>query len=273
MQRGRRDRYLYPDKAKEMNPRQFLIPVLLTALLSVSCKSRNEKAEVRQAEKTYPTGRYVNQTFLDEMADSLGFTPRYFCLQMHFVDSGRVFIDRGFEGDTLRYKFDGDAYRILQATSAGDMAFTIGGNGSLVLDDSAFTGTPRRSSFTKLGEGQDAAKAWNGMINERMASGGYEILDKGKASGKKAVLSSDGSVSGLNDYASYELCHTGDCLQTTSPYRHIMYLIKADGTRDTYAFTVEKGRAGLKIFKVGAPIPGTKGERKVLDLVYDLRRN
>jgi hypothetical protein len=247
--------------------------MILIALLSwASCKPKGEKTASGAAEKPTLTGQYVNQTFLDEMSDSLGFTPRYFCLRMHFTDGGRVFIDRGFEGDTLDYTWEGGAFRLLKASTLGDMAIETGGNGTLILNDSAFTGTSRRSAFVRLEEGVDAAKSWSGMVNERMASGEYEILVKGKASGKKAVLSSDGSVSGLPGYISYELCHTGDCLQTTLPYRHIIYLIKADGTRETFAYTVEKEKAALKIFKVGAPIPGVKGERKVLELVHDLKK-
>ena len=255
-----------------MNAKQFLPAVIATVLLASSCKPGSEKVQKPQAEKPSLSGRYVNQTFLDEMSDSLGFTPRYYCLQMHFVDSARVFIDRGFEGDTLDYIREGDSFKLVGASSLGDMSISTAEDGRLVLNDSAFTGTGRRSSFARLEEGQDAAKAWTRMINERMASGEYEIIDKGKTTGKKASLSPDGSVTGLADYVAYELCYTGDCLQTTMPYRNIMYLIKADGTRDTFAYNIGNGRKGLQIFAVGDPIPGTKGERKVLGIVHDLRK-
>jgi hypothetical protein len=52
----------------------------------------------------------------------------------------------------------------------------------------------------------------------------------------------------------YELCYTGDCLQTTMPYRHIMYLIKADGTRNTFAYNIG---LGAMIRAVGRKVLGS----------------
>lgn len=250
-----------------------ILPAAIAILLfAASCKPRSGETDAPKAAEPGLSGRYVNQTFLDEMSDSLGFTPRYYCLQMQFVDSHRVFIDRGFEGDTLRYTSQGDSFKLVNASSLGDMTFAIGEQGRIVLNDSAFNGTPRLSTFTRLDDGQDAAEAWTRMVNERMVSGDYGLFEKEKATGRKVSLGADGSVSGLSDYVSYELCHTGDCLQTTVPYSHILFLTKADGTRDTFAYTVEKGKSGMKVFGVGKPIPDTKGERKILSLVYDLRR-
>ena len=255
-----------------MKTGRILPAAIAICLLTASCKPRSGNAEAPQNVKQTLSGRYVNQTFLDEMSDSLGFTPRYYCLQMHFVDSQRVFIDRGFEGDTLDYTREGDSFKLVNASSLGNMTFTIGEQGRLILNDSAFNGTPRLSSFTRLEDGRDAAKEWTRMVNERMASGEYELFEKGKATGRKVSLGADGSVRGLSDYVAYELCHTGDCLQTTVPYSHILFLTKADGKRETFAYETEKDRTGLKIYAVGDPIPGTKGERKVLGMTYELKR-
>ena len=255
-----------------MKTGRILPAAIAICLLAASCKPRSGDTDAPKTAEPGLSGRYVNQTFLDEMADSLGFTPRYYCLQMHFVDSHRVFIDRGFEGDTLEYKSEGESFKLANASSLGDMTFTIGEQGRLFLNDSAFNGTPRLSSFTRLEDGRDAAKEWTRMVNERMVSGDYGLFEKEKATGIKVSLGADGSVRGLSDYVSYELCHTGDCLQTTVPYSHIVFLTKADGSRDTFAYTFEKGKTGMKIFGVGKPIPDTKGERKILALVYDLRK-
>ena len=256
-----------------MNPRNTLATAAIALLFTASCRQGADKTDGAKESEASLSGRFVNQTFLSEMADSLGYTPRYFCFQMHFVEGGRVFIDRGFEGDTLQYTRDGDRFRLVGASSMGDMAFDVKDDSTtLVLVDSAFTGVARNSSFTRLPNGDDPAKAWVAMVNDRMVAGEYEIMQKGKPTAKKVRFHSDGSVSGLDGYTRYELCHTGDCLQTTQPYRHVMYLLKEDGSRTTLAFTIENSGTGLKVYGVGDPIEGTKGERKVLAMVYDLKK-
>jgi hypothetical protein len=253
-----------------MFARIVLLPFLLIVISFSACRNK----AVKQAEPVILQGRYINQTFLEKSAESLDFSSPGYCFQLVFGDGKKVFVDRGFEGDSLSVAYENGKIRLLNATSTGDLPILpdTDGKGFMLLD-SSFTGKPYVSHFIRSEDTIDSVPALIRKLNEQMIAGSYVVYDKEKSLNKTVNFLSSGKVTGIPGFDTYVLCFTGDCMQTTQPYYNTITLSGAAGSTVTYAYKMEKGTGSLKLFSIEPPIPGTKGERKVKDLVYDLRKN
>lgn len=253
-----------------MNMKYSLLTTVSIVIFLSACKNKSK-------EQTAPVllqGRYVNQTFLDKNADSMNFATPGYCFQLVFVDGNKVFVDRGFEGDTLYVGQEKDRLSLLKATFNGDLPILPDADGKgLVLLDSSVTGKPYVSRFVKVEDQKEGVPTLVWMVNEQMVAGTYTLHEKGASTDRKVSFLPSGSVSGLDGFDSYTLCFTGDCMQTTLPYFNTLTLSGPAGKSATYAYSVDKGKSKLSLYAIEDPIPDTKGERKVKDLVFDLRKN
>ena len=248
------------------NIASYFFPVIALMVLS-SCKDTVKK----EAEKMVLQGRIVNQTFLDENKDSLNFSPPAYSFQLYFTGSDKVFVDRGFEGDTLTYAVENGNVVLLNATFHGNMTILADADGQgFTLVDTAFTGKSVPSHYIRVEDMSNGIPVWISLINDQMVAGHYQLLEKGSASGKKVHFLPSGKIEGLKGYRDYAICYTGDCMQTTIPYHNIMTMTTDEGNSMTFAYTVEKGKKSLKIFSIEEPKPGIKGERKLKEPLFEL---
>ena len=244
----------------------FFLSVFGLMVLS-SCNSVAKK----EPKKSLFEGRFVNQTFLDENNDSLDFSTPAYSFQLYFAGVDKVFVDRGFEGDTLTYAAENGNIFLQNASFHGDMTIVADADGQgLTLMDTAFTGKSIPSHYIRVDDLRDGIPVLTYLINDQMVAGNYQLLEKGSASGKKVQFLSNGKIEGLKGYRQYVLCYTGDCMQTTLPYHNIMTMTTDEGNAVTFAYVVGKEKKSLTIFAIEEPKQGIKGERRLKEPVFEL---
>jgi len=251
----------------EMQKKNIFLLSVMGLIVLASCKNTAKK----EVDKTVLQGRFVNQTFLDENKDSLNFSPRAYSFQFYFVGSEKVFVDRGFEGDTLTYAAENGNLVLKNASFHGDMTIVADADGKgFILMDTAFTGKSTSSHYIRVDDMRDGIPVWTSLINDQMVAGNYQLMEKGNASGKKVRFLPSGNIEGLKGYRDYTLCYTGDCMQTTLPYHNIITMTTDEGNAVTFAYVVEKEKKSLTIFAIEEQKPGIKGERRLKESVFEL---
>jgi hypothetical protein len=241
----------------------------LLITMVVSC---GKKVEKKPDEKKYLTGRYVNNTVLMKMADTIPGGVPYYCLEINFTKPDSVTIETGFEVATLAYKQVGDHYSILGASQLGDMNFMINADSSLVLVDSAWTEVHSNSAFKKVPNENGRDWVFEKYVNEAMVAGEYVVYAGEKPTTQKVQFTADGKVTGLQNYRDYSVCYSGDCVGTTIPLSNTMLLGSTDGQLTEFAFQLNKKQGTLQLYALEEPKPDVKGERKIKELVFDLRK-
>ncbi len=246
----------------------LLLFVLLANMLFFSCINKENKTESSQGIK----GLFVNNTFLEKISDTIpGGVPSY-CLEMNFISADSVDIDNGFEGYKLAYKKDGSNYILLKASWKGDMIFTINRDSSISLMDSAWTGIQSYSEFKKVPENKEHKSVFETYLNEKMIAGEYILYKDNKSTQQKIIFTADGGVTGLEDYATYSLCYSGDCIGETNPVSNYIYFSSRSNVQTDYAFKIDKKNKMLRFFSIAAPIKDIKGDREIKEKVFDLKK-
>lgn len=214
------------------------------------------------------TGRYINQTFIDQVADSIpGLIPIY-CYEMNFADADSVTILYGFEQAKLAYKKSGNKYLLQKALKDKDMVFTVHADHTITLIDSAWNNTHTNSRFTAGKNDTDFTSA----LNRKMIAGTYDHVMAGKASPQKVVFKEDGTVTGLAKFTTYSLCYSGDCVGDIYPISNSITLSNDKKETVSFAFKKDNKQKRLGIYYIEAPVQDIKGERAIKGIAFDLRQ-
>ena len=232
----------------------------LSAIFLLGCSQNSED------ENPKLTGKFVNETFLKQVSDSIpGLIPVY-CYQLDFDGTDSVDILYGFEQAKLAYQKTGNKYKLIKALQDKDMTFTLNDDNTITLVDSAWNGTNKNSKF------KGSTTNFVTSLNQQMIAGEYELYKDGKQTSQKVIFNADGNVSGLEKFTNYTLCYSGDCVGEIYPISTSITFSNAKTETVMYAFKIDKNRKTLGIYHIEAPVKDIKGERAVKDIAFDLRK-
>lgn len=249
---------------------------LLMCLPFVNCGNpKSNKPVVNTGIK----GRFVNQTFLQQVPDSIAGTIQAYCYEMNFVSPDSVVINYGFEEGTLAYKQEGDHYRLI-----GALPFILNTDGSITLKDSIWvvrgdtiwTGAPLNSKFIKAPDSKGQEWVFDQYLNERMIAGIYQLYKEGKPIESKVIFNKDGSVSGLENYIAYSICYSGDCVGETEKLYNLISFNTNENAVKAYAFEIDKNKT-ISFYNIGPSLKDVagndlKGGKAIEEKVFELRR-
>ncbi|MDQ3022419.1 MAG: hypothetical protein M3R36_17910 [Bacteroidota bacterium] len=219
-------------------------------------------------------GRYINETYLDQIPDSIPGLVAAYCLEMNFHNSDSVEIFNGFEEYKLAYKKDGNKYLLINASRGKDFTFVLNVEGSILLIDSAWTGNSVNSTFikTKLNSRYGSKWIFDQYVNEKIIAGDYTLFENDSSVNQTVSFMPDGTVTGLENYSTYMVRYSGDCVGETNPVSNTITLKSNDGRNDTYAFIIDRKNNLLSIYEIAPPVEDIKGEREILNLKFDSRK-
>ena len=246
----------------------FLIALFTNIELALcACKGNNDGNEhgIR--------GRFVNNTVLKDIADTIpGGIPAY-CFEMNFISDDTVEISNGFEDYKLEYIRVGGSYLLFKASEEGSMPFKLINDSTLILADTSWTNNAYNSEFKKVPDNKQQKWVFDYYLNQVMVVGEYTLYKKNKPLPQKVVFKVDGHVSGLDDYTTYSICYSGDCIgETLPPSNTITFKSNNEKTTD-FAFKINKKNKSIFIFKIAPPLKDVEGERAIKEMVYELRKN
>ncbi|MBK8552200.1 MAG: hypothetical protein IPL53_14525 [Ignavibacteria bacterium] len=253
----------------------FKIKSLLIAipvcLLSLFCITDNCPADNADG----ITGRYINISFLENIADSIAGSIPFYCVEMNFDGSDSAEIFNGFEEYKLLYVKEGDDYILQNAAQGNDMPFMIANDSTIILIDTIWTGSPGMSVFQKVNSNvlinSNKKHVIDYFINGFMISGDYQLYNSDTAGGFVSFRN-DGSVTGLENFTTYFICYSGDCVGETEPMSNTITFTRINRETVTYAFSINKDDGLIDMFNIAPPVKDIKGERAILDKAFSLKR-
>jgi len=241
----------------------FLFATVIPLSFYTSCKEKEE---------TGLTGRFINESFLRQVSDSIpGLIPVY-CYEMNFSSADSVDILYGFEKARLAYKKSGNKYILIKALQEKDMVFTVNENQTITLIDSAWNGNNKNSTFSESTNKGNPEADFISNLNSEIIAGDYNVFKANKPTGKKISFKEDGTVSGIEKFSRYTLCYSGDCVGEIYPISNSITLTGDKNESVTYAFKSDKTNKTIGIYHIEAPVQDIKGERAIKELAFDLRK-
>jgi len=215
-------------------------------------------------------GKFVNQTYLRTIPDSIPGLVSAYCYEMDFISDDSVKVLYGFEEATLGYKKKGNHYELVNALRDKNMPFSFNDDGTLILTDSTWNERSENSTFSKSGISADWK--FDNYINQKMIAGTYLLYKDDKPASQKIIFNTDGTVTGLQNFKSYKICYSGDCVAETYPISNNITFTDDKNVTSVFAFDIDRKNKTLKINKIESPIPDTKGERAIKEIAFDLRQ-
>lgn len=251
----------------------LFLNVFITIMLFQACGNKKDmhKGNIVIA------GRYINNTVLNKISDTiiLGNIPHY-CYEINFIGADSVDINNGFEEYKLFYKKDSNNHYLLQKASyKGDMFFTISGDSTFILKDSAWNNIPTNTEFKRVPDNRAEKWVFDYYLNAKAIAGKYRIYKNNKPTQQYVIFKADGNVIGLKDYNTYNLCYAGDCLGETRIESNVISLSGNNTKSETtceYAYKMDRRNGILCIYALAAPIKDIEGEREIIGKVFDLRQ-
>lgn len=257
----------------------FCSLIYIAALLVTSCNSSKSNHHV-----TSISGRYINETFLQQIPDSVAGSIQGYCYEMNFISADSVMINYGFEQGTLKYEKRGDRnYALLAAARNYDLTFTLNEDSTITLHDSTWVmldsswiGAPLNSTFKKVPDKSGFTWIFQQYLNEKFIAGNYSLYKEGSPKSDEVVFTTDGEVSGLADYNTYNICFSGDCVAETEKPHNIISFGNDGNIVDSYVFKVNPENRNIAFYALGDQLKGADGEplkggRIVGKLVFELK--
>jgi len=252
----------------------FFYAVIALVQLTSCASNTNEKSnnQSQPDSSRSATGVYINNAILQGSDTTiLDSVPRY-CVEIHFISPDSLEIGDGFEDpEMLYYKKEGDRYCIPHACALGDMFFTLTHDNTLMLEDSAWNHITSNSEFKKVPENKAHQWLFDYYLNDKMIAGSYFIYSNDKATQQKVTFTTDGQVTGLGKYATYELCYAGDCANWTLTPANIIGFKSNNGSSTGYAFKIDKKNKKLTMYSIATPKKDEEGGA-IMGLAFDLRQ-
>lgn len=256
--------------------------ILGSGFLLTNCNSNSTSQHTKQ---TGINGRYINETFLKQVPDSVAGSIQGYCYEMNFISADSVVINYGSEHGTLAYlQKSENSYVLLAAQQGNDLNFTVNGDSTITLHDSSWIfrdstwiGARLHSKFKKVPDVSDVEWVFNRYLNEKVIAGHYILDLEEKPKDQHVVFQSDGKVNGLFRYTTYAICFSGDCIGETQKPSNIISLSKADGLVDTFVFTIDSRKNKIAFFALGHLLKDhsgqvMKGGRGIGQLVFELEK-
>ena len=257
----------------------FCLLIYVAGLLVTSCNSNKSTHHA-----TSISGRYINETFLQQIPDSVAGGIQGYCYEMNFINADSVMINYGFEQGTLEYEKRGDRnYALLAAAHNYDLTFTLNEDSTITLHDStwvmldsSWVGAPLNSTFKKVSDISEVTWVFEQYLNEKFIAGDYSLYKEGQLTSEEVVFSADGEVSGLAGYNTYSICFSGDCVQETETPHNIISFSSDSNMQDSYVFKVNPKNGSISFYALGDQLKGADGEpmkggRSVEKLVFELK--
>jgi len=246
----------------------FFIIALLVNMQLASCAGSGNN----DGNKHGIRGRFVNYTVLKDIADTIpGGIPAY-CFEMNFVSDDSVELSNGFEDYKLAYTKNEGSYLLLEASFKGNMPFTFINDSTLLLIDTAWTNNAFNSEFRKVHDNKQQNWVFDYYLNQVIVVGEYTLYNKNIPLPQKVVFKADGHVSGLDNYTTYSICYSGDCIGETIPPSNTITLSDNSGKAIDFAFKINKKNKALSIYKIEAPVEDVKGEMAIKEMLYELKK-
>ncbi len=243
-----------------------LLCLLSVWLLLPGCRSEQQTTNCLS-----PSGKYTNKTALSRCPLDMPADAPYYSFELQFLPGDSMLLDNGFEKWILQFSKEKDCrYRIGDATRYGDMYFVVESDSTIVFWDTAWTKRAKPTLF--LNTADPVYKNWRfeQHVNHCFFAGQYFVYQDGQRMERPVIFLYNGQMNGLRPYIGYEVCYAGDCLEETDPPSNTVTFITDRGTKETFTFTINDGRQGIKLYSVGPPIPDIKGSRAIGPLVYEL---
>ena len=249
-----------------MNQRLYLI--LTGFSLIMACKpSGTVKNDCAPA-----SGQYINQSFFSNCKDKMPYDVPSFSYELTFSKDS-VHVDNGFENFDLPVVAgdSGCIYKIVGATSLGDMSFKVLSDSSIQLMDTEWTKNAEASVYQKVTKGDQAGWGFTELLNDCKIAGEYALFKEGELQTGKVVVLPNGQLSGMKPFIGYSICYAGDCVGETEPPSPTITLTDDTGKSQTFAFKNVEGKMAIELYSIADPIPDVKGERPIGKMVYELR--
>lgn len=241
--------------------------ILGTLCLFMACKPSGT------TDKSCPpaSGHYVNQTVLNNCRDKMPYDTPSFSYELTFSKDS-VHVDNGFENYDLPVVADtGCIYKIIGATSLGDMAFKVLSDSSIQLMDTEWTKTAEASIFQKVTRADQQQWGFTELLNECKIAGEYAFFKEGELQTGKVTVLPNGQLNGMKPFIGYTLCYAGDCIGETEPPSPTITLTDDRGNMQTFAFKTVEGKMAIEFYSIADPLPDIKGERPIGKMIYELR--
>lgn len=255
------------------------LTVYIAGFLMTSCNSNN-----RTRPATGISGRYINETFLQQVPDSVAGSIQGYCYEMNFISVDSVMINYGFEQSTLAYqRKNAHNYVLLAANQSNDLNFTLNEDSTITLHDSAWVkvdtswvGAPLNSEFRKVPDVSGSTWAFERYLNEKFIAGSYSLYLEERPSSEEVVFRANGEVTGLAEYNTYTICFSGDCVEETETPQNIISLGGTGDIEDSYVFKVNSQNNRIAFYALGDQLKNADGElmkggRNVGKLVFELQ--
>jgi len=97
------------------------------------------------------------------------------------------------------------------------------------------------------------------------------ICKNGKPTLQKVIFTTDGHVTGLENYLTYELCYAGDCANWTLTAANIIGFKGSNENSIGYAFKKDGKNKRLAMYNIAPPLKDEEGGA-ILGLAFDLRQ-
>ena len=109
-----------------------------------------------------------------------------------------------------------------------------------------------------------------------MIAGTYLLYKQGKPLGQKVIFDKNGKVSGLENYTTYEICFSGDCVEATEKQSNMITFSTLAKVSITYAFILNKKNKTIDLYTLGDPIRDVdgqmlKGGRAIKGKIFELK--
>lgn len=236
-------------------------------ILFISCKGKEKKEQ-----SVSYTERYINTTFLENIKGKLPGSVPVYCYELYFINSDSVRINGGFETWTIPFKKEKEnTYKLLKASRYGDMTLYINDDGTITLVDTAWTKNTISSVFKPVEAISSQEFVFDYHFNQQTIAGTYILFKKNQKTKQEITFNPDGTVKGFDNFLSYTLCFSGDCVGSTNPLSNLIELRTKDKSI-FYAFSMDEENKKLSFFNLGDPIKNEKGGITIQDIAFDLRK-
>ncbi len=242
--------------------------IFITIIQFFFCNNEQKQAKKNSRIK----GRYVNSTFIKKLADTVPGGVPFYCTQMEFFGNDTVDIANGFEDYQRSYKKDGDHYLLIEASFRGDMPFVLNTDSSITLIDTGWTHLSTNSEFKKVPENRKEDNFFDYYLNEEIIAGEYVLYKDNKATHQKITFDADGRVRGFEDYVSYSLCYSGDCVGETAPPCKTISLVTKNQEWMEFALKIDRANGIIRMYNIADGVPDIKGDVAIMGLAFELRK-
>lgn len=218
-----------------------------------------------------PHGHYINQTFVQQVTEKFPSEIPMYCTELTFNATDSALMGNGIENAYLRFEKNGNDYQFIQAFWDGqamrNLKFKFENDSVMFLEDSSYTKQNQASKFVRI----NTATSFEKIVNESTVAGKYNLYKLDKNLDTEVVLHSDGRVENFENFTHYEVCYAGDCVQETSVPARIIYFYNDPKAMTCMVWNWKDGKKKqLELYRIEAPNPEIKGERRILEKIYEL---